>query len=177
MGELFPSQPHPPPILFPNVIVLFLKSSFVLIVLASSWLLTHLSPTVLKKMSWSCSPKHSPGVSTELKHFCNDSFHLGVKLFVKKWQPHSSGFRWICQKIKTKIKPQTSATSSKVPRCSLVKTLNTVCLKNSQLHHACYLKAIPHKDCWENESAFRVALHPKSLSNILKKSSQPKEIP
>lgn len=77
----FPLSFTPPPFLFPNAIVLFLKSSFVLIVLASSWLLTHLSPTVLKKMSWSCSPKHSPDVSTELKHICNDSFHLGVKLF------------------------------------------------------------------------------------------------
>lgn len=74
--------------LFPNAIVLFLKSSFVLIVFASSWQLTHLSPTVLKKMSWSCSPKRSPDVSTELKHICNDSFHLGVKLFLKQWQPH-----------------------------------------------------------------------------------------
>lgn len=51
MGELFPSQLHPPPTLFPNAIVLFLKSSFVLIVFASSWQLTHLSPTVPKKMS------------------------------------------------------------------------------------------------------------------------------
>lgn len=81
MGELFPSQLHPPPTLFPNAIVLFLKSSFVLIVFASSWQLTHLSPTVPKKMSWSCSPKHSPDVSAELKHISNDSFHLGVKLF------------------------------------------------------------------------------------------------
>lgn len=169
MRELFPSQLHPPPILFPNAIVLFLKSSFVLIVLASSWQLTHLSPTVLKKMSWSCSPKHSPDVYTELKHICNDSFHLGVKLFLKQWQPHQSDFRWIYQKEKPIKKTQASATSSKVPGCSSVKTLNKVCLKNCQLHHACCLRAIPHKGCWENESAFRAALHPKSHSSVLNK--------
>lgn len=48
MGEIFPSQLHPHPSLFPKEIVLFLKTSFVLIVFASSWQLTHLSPTVLK---------------------------------------------------------------------------------------------------------------------------------
>lgn len=83
---------------FPNAIVLFLKSSFVLIVFASSWQLTHLSPTVLKTMSRSCRPKHSPDVSIELKHICSDSFLLGVKLFLKQWQPHQSDFRCIYQK-------------------------------------------------------------------------------
>lgn len=106
----------PPPTLFPNAIVLFLKSSFVPIVFASSWQLTHLSPTVLQKTSWSCSPKHCPDVSTKLKHICNDSFRLRVKLFLKQWQPHQSDFRFIYQKN------ESSATSPKVLGCTLVKT-------------------------------------------------------
>lgn len=84
-------------------------------------------------MSRSCRPKHSPDVSTELKHICSDSFLLGVKLFLKQWQPYQSDFRCIDQKKKS------SATTCKSPGHSLIKRKR----KRKKKKKACLKRSLP----------------------------------